>query len=175
MKKILILVFSTILFSACLNIDKQYKYKAMENMERLSIVGMMDDIYSENSPLSNIWISDSKNWDGKKRKVKLLNNKVKIVKNGKKYIIPYSNPNNYKDIFIYIYKNGVNITDGDFIAYIGKVQLDTGEIINIPPLHFEKYIYIQKTGMFGAFDSVGKIKSYSGTVEEYKKNGWIEE
>ena len=37
---------------------------------------------------------------------------------------------------IYIYQQGVIITD-DFKAYIGKVQLDDGTIIDIPPLSFK--------------------------------------
>ena len=45
---------------------------------------------------------------------------------------------------IYIYIKVVNIVNEDFLLYIGRVQLDNGEIVNIPPLHFKKYIYIQK-------------------------------
>ena len=47
-------------------------------------------------------------------------------------------------IYIRILKNGVNITDDEFVVYLGKIELDTGEIVNIPPLHFKKYIYISK-------------------------------
>jgi len=47
--------------------------------------------------------------------------------------------------------------------------------VNIPPLHFKKYIYIKKSGILAGFDPVGRFESYSGTLEEYKKNGWKEE
>ncbi|MHB9337324.1 hypothetical protein ACW0TN_01630, partial [Fusobacterium pseudoperiodonticum] len=113
-------------------------------------------------------------WDGKERKLKLLDNKIKIIKDGREYIIPYSDIENKKnDINIYI--KIVNIVNEDFLLYIGRVQLDNGEIVNIPPLHFKKYIYIKKSGVLAGFDPVGRFKSYSGTLEEYKKNGWKEE
>ncbi len=130
-------------------------------------------IYSENSSLSSIWISDSRNWDGKKRKLKLLDNKIKIIKDGREYVIPYSDIENKNDIYIYI--KIVNIINEDFLLYIGRVQLDNGEIVDIPPLHFKKYIYIIKSGILAGFDPMGIFESYSGTLEEYKKNGWKEE
>ena len=78
-------------------------------------------------------------------------------------------------IYIRIFKNGINITDDEFTAYIGKIQLDTGEVIDIPPLHFKKNIYITKGSVLNTVNPNGKIKQYYNTVEEYKKNGWKEE
>lgn len=73
-------------------------------------------------------------------------------------------------IYIRVFKNGVSITDGDFTAYIGKVQLDTGEIVDVPPLHFKKNIWIQKLRNPLAIASPNaKIDNFYGTVEEYKK------
>ena len=173
-KKIIVILFSILIFNACSMLDKQYSFSAIENIKGISIVGSPKNIYTENSSLSSIWISDSRNWDGKKRKIKLLDNKIKIIKDGREYIIPYSDIENKKnDINIYI--KIVNIINEDFLLYIGRVQLDNGEIVNIPPLHFKKYIYIKKSGILAGFDPVGRFKSYSGTLEEYKKNGWKEE
>ena len=173
-KKIIVIVFSILIFNTCSMLDKQYSFSAIEYIKGISIVGSPKNIYSENSSLSSIWISDSRNWDGKKRKLKLLDNKIKIIKDGREYIIPYSDIENKKnDINIYI--KIVNIINEDFLLYIGRVQLDNGEIVNIPPLHFKKYIYIKKNGILAGFDPVGRFESYSGTVEEYKKNGWKEE
>ena len=71
---------------------------------------------------------------------------------------------------IYIYKQGVIITD-DFKAYIGKVQLDDGTIIDIPPLSFKKNVYVESynpvTDTINAGGSGKEI--FSGTVENYKK------
>ena len=172
-KKIIVILFSILIFNACSMLDKQYSFSAIENIKGISIVGSPKNIYTENSSLSSIWISDSRNWDGKKRKLKLLDNKIKIIKDGKEYVIPYSDIENKNDIYIYI--KVVNIVNEDFLLYIGRVQLDNGEIVNIPPLHFKKYIYIKKSGILAGFDPVGRFKSYSGTLEEYKKNGWKEE
>ena len=172
-KKIIVIIFSVLIFNACSMVDKQYSFSAIEDIKGISIVGSPKNIYTENSSLSSIWISDSRNWDGKKRKLKLLDNKIKIIKDGKEYVIPYSDIENKNDIYIYI--KVVNIVNEDFLLYIGRVQLDNGEIVNIPPLHFKKYIYIKKSGILAGFDPVGRFKSYSGTLEEYKKNGWKEE
>jgi len=172
-KKIIVILFSILIFNACSMLDKQYSFSAIEDIKGISIVGSPKNIYTENSSLSSIWISDSRNWDGKKRKLKLLDNKIKIIKDGKEYVIPYSDIENKNDIYIYI--KVVNIVNEDFLLYIGRVQLDNGEIVNIPPLHFKKYIYIQKNGILAGIDPVGRFKNYSGTLEEYKKNGWKEE
>ena len=172
-KKIIVIIFSVLIFNACSMLDKQYSFSAIEYIKGISIVGSPKNIYTENSSLSSIWISDSRNWDGKKRKLKLLDNKIKIIKDGREYVIPYSDIENKNDIYIYI--KVVNIVNEDFLLYIGRVQLDNGEIVNIPPLHFKKYIYIKKNGILAGFDPVGRFESYSGTLEEYKKNGWKEE
>ena len=172
-KKIIVIIFSVLIFNACSMLDKQYSFSAIEYIKGISIVGSPKNIYTENSSLSSIWISDSRNWDGKKRKLKLLDNEIKIIKDGREYVIPYSDIENKNDIYIYI--KVVNIVNEDFLLYIGRVQLDNGEIVNIPPLHFKKYIYIKKSGILAGFDPVGRFKSYSGTLEEYKKNGWKEE
>ena len=135
-KKMIVIIFSVLFFNACSMLDKQYSFSAIEYIKGISIVGSPKNIYTENSSLSSIWISDSRNWDGKKRKLKLLDNEIKIIKDGREYVIPYSDIENKNDIYIYI--KVVNIVNEDFLLYIGRVQLDNGEIVNIPPLHFKK-------------------------------------
>ena len=99
-----------------------------------------------------------------------MNNSIILVKDGKEYIIPYSNSNNYEDIYIYIYKNGVNIINGDFIAYIGKVKLDTGEIINLPPLHFKKEILVENYNpILDTLNQNTTKKIFDGLMEDYEK------
>ena len=132
----IVIIFSVLFFNACSMLDKQYSFSAIEYIKGISIVGSPKNIYTENSSLSSIWISDSRNWDGKKRKLKLLDNEIKIIKDGREYVIPYSDIENKNDIYIYI--KVVNIVNEDFLLYIGRVQLDNGEIVNIPPLHFKK-------------------------------------
>ena len=72
-----------------------------------------------------------------------MDNKIKIIKDGREYVIPYSDIENKNDIYIYI--KSCKYSKWRFFYYIlGRVQLDNGEIVNIPPLHFKKYIYIKK-------------------------------
>lgn len=177
MKKILVIILSVLTFNACSMIDKQYKYYPIIENNKVYVTGYLNNQYYEYSPLSVLKIEDKKNGTHVNHKIKLLNNRIKIVKNGKEYIIPYSKSEDYDDIYIYIriFKNGINITDDEFTAYIGKIQLDTGEVIDIPPLHFKKNIYITKGSVLNTVNPNGKIKQYYNTVEEYKKNGWKEE
>ena len=65
---------------------------------------------------------------------------IKIIKDSKEYVIPYSKSKSDDDEYLYIniLKNDVNITDDEFVVYIGKIQLDTGEVKDIPPLNFKK-------------------------------------
>ena len=70
---------------------------------------------------------------------------------------------------IYIYKQGVVITD-DFKAYIGKVQLDDGTIIEIPLVSFKKNVYVESYNPVTDTINTGRKakKLFNGTVEDYK-------
>ena len=89
---------------------------------------------------------------------------IKIVSNGKEYVIT---PNSET---IHIYKQGVIITD-DFKAYIGKVQLDDGTIIDIPLLLFKKNVYVESYNpVTDTINAGARTKRlFNGTVEDYKK------
>ena len=176
-KKIIVIIFSVLIFNACSMIDKQYKYYPIIENNKIHIVGYLNNQYDENSPLSVLKIEDKKNGTHVNHKIKLLDSTIKIVKDGKEYIIPYSKLEDYDEIYIYIriLKNGVNITDDEFVVYLGKIELDTGEIIKLPPLHFKKYVYITKGSILNTINPNGKFDQYYNTVEEYKKNGWKEE
>ncbi len=176
-KKILTIIFSIFLFNACSIITKYYGYSYEEELPFVTISGNVLNENDENSPLDYFRIGDRRNGTYIEHKIKLLNNEVKIIKDNKEYVIPYSKSEDYDEIYLYIraYENGINIIDGDFVLYIGRMQLDTGKIVTIPPVHFKKSIYIEKRGISDCFDSVGRFESYSATVEEYKKNGWVEE
>ena len=169
-KKIIVIIFGILVFNACSVSNFYYSYYPVEEIETLAIKGTIKNDNSESSPLSSISIEDKRNLNGKKHKLTLLNNSIILVKDGKEYIIPYSNSNNYEDIYIYIYKNGVNIINGDFIAYIGKVKLDTGEIINIPPLHFKKEVLVEKYNpILDTLNQNTTEKIFDGPMEDYEK------
>ena len=71
---------------------------------------------------------------------------------------------------IYIYKQGVIITD-DFKAYIGKVQLDDGTIIDIPPLLFKKNVYVESYNpVTDTINAGARTKRlFNGTIDEYRE------
>ena len=169
MKKLLILIILLFL-TACTNIEYTYLSENYKS-NNISISASLEEFDNENSPLSYIWIYDLRNHFRNREKelyynVKILSSTVKINSNGKEYIIR-TEPNSDH---IYIYEQGVIIT-GDFTAYIGKVELDNGKIIDIPPLKFKKHILIEKySGLDDAFSKgIPRKEIFSGTVEDYKK------
>ena len=162
MKKILISFISLLVFTSC--VLHVYRFSSVNyNNNRISIsTGLVDD-QKENSPLDYIYIYDKRSNATEHHKIKILSPTIKIISNGKEYVIT---PNSET---IKVYKQGVVITD-DFKAYIGKVQLDDGTIIDIPPLSFKKTVYVERYSVISdTINAGGRGKEiFSGTVEEYK-------
>ena len=163
MKKILISLVSLLVFTSC--VLHVYSFTSTNyNNDKISIKANLVDEQKENSPLNYIYIYDKKSNATEHHKIKILSPTIKIVSNGKEYVIT---PNSET---IHIYKQGVVITD-DFKAYIGKVQLDDGTIIDIPPLSFKKTVYVERYSVISdTINAGGRGKEiFSGTVEDYKK------
>ena len=121
----------------------------------------------EKSPVEYIGVSDVRSNVNTPHNVKILSSTIKIIDcNNKEYIAKTNSNSGY----IHIYKQGVVITD-DFKAYIGKVQLDDGTIIDIPPLSFKKTVYVERYSVISdTINAGGRGKEiFSGTVEDYKK------
>ena len=137
MKSFLILIILMFL-TACTN-TRHYYYSENYKNNNISVSGNLVEFNDQNSPLNDIWILDLRDNYNEKHKAKILSSTIKIVSDGKEYIIK-TEPNSEH---IYIYKQGIIIT-GDFTAYIGKVELDNGKIIDVPPLKFKKHIYVEK-------------------------------
>ena len=162
MKKILISLASLLVFTSC--ILHEYRFTSINyNNNKISIKANLVEEQKENSPLDYIYIYDKRSNATEHHKIKILSPTIKIVSNGKEYVIT---PNSET---IKVYKQGVVITD-DFKAYIGKVQLDDGTIIDIPPLSFKKTVYVEKYSVISDTINTGRKakKIFSGTVEEYK-------
>ena len=165
MKKIFISLVSLLLFTSC--VLHVYRFTSVNyNNSKISISTGLVDAQKENSPLDYIWIYDKRDSSEKPHDVKILSSTIKIVSDGKEYIIA-TTPNSEN---IHINKQGVIITD-DFKAYIGKVQLDDGTIIDIPPLPFKKTVYVERYSVISdTINAGGRGKEiFSGTVEDYKK------
>jgi len=142
MKSFLVLII-LIFLTACTSARYDYYPENYKNSD-ISISASLIKILDGNSPLNYIRIYD------------LRNN--------------YRNNTKPDSDHIYVYDQGIIIT-GDFTAYIGKVQLDNGKIIDIPPLKFKKHIYVEKyNAVSDALNKGAQTKEiFSGTVEDYKK------
>ena len=163
MKKIFISLVSLLFFTSC--VLHVYRFTSINyNNDKISIKANLVDEQKENSPLNYIYIYDKKSNATEHHKIKILSPTIKIVSNGKEYVIT---PNSET---IKVYKQGVVITD-DFKAYIGKVQLDDGTIIDIPPLSFKKNVYVESYNpVTDTINAGARTKRlFSGTVEDYKK------
>ena len=165
MKKIFISLVSLLLFTSC--VLHVYRFTSVNyNNSKISISTGLVDAQKENSPLDYIWIYDKRDSSEKPHDVKILSSTIKIVSDGKEYIIA-TTPNSEN---IHIYKQGVVITN-DFKAYIGKVQLDDGTIIDIPLVSFKKKVYVERYSVISdTINAGGRGKEiFNGTVEDYKK------
>ena len=165
MKKILISLISLIILTACVSTRYSYYPVSSYGIKKVSISAGLVNAEDENSPVEYIGVSDVRSNVNTPHKVKILSSTIKIIDKNKEYIVK-TNPNSG---YIYTYKQGVVITD-DFKAYIGKVQLDDGTIIDIPPLSFKKTVYVEKYSVISdTINAGGRGKEiFSGTVEDYK-------
>ena len=166
MKKIFISLVSLLVFTSC--VLHVYRFTSINyNNDKISIKANLVDEQKENSPLNYIYIYDKKSNVTNHHEIKILSSTIKIVCKDKEYIIKNSSND---DGNIYVYKQGVVIRD-DFKAYIGKVQLDDGTIIDIPPLSFKKTVYVERYSVIlDTINAGGRGKEiFSGTVEDYKK------
>ena len=163
MKKIFISLVSLLLFTSC--VLHVYSFTSTNyNNDKISIKANLVDEQKENSPLNYIYIYDKRSNATEHHKIKILSSTIKIISNGKEYVIT---PNSET---IKVYKQGVVITD-DFKAYIGKVQLDDGTIIDIPPLSFKKNVYVESYNPVTDTINAGRRtkRLFNGTIEEYKE------
>ena len=166
MKKIFISLVSLLVFTSC--VLHVYRFTSVNyNNSRISISAGLVNSEDEKSPVEYIGVSDVRSNVNTPHKVKILSSTIKIIDSNNKEYIAKTNSNSG---YIHIYKQGVIITD-DFKAYIGKVQLDDGTIIDIPPLSFKKTVYVEKYSVISdTINAGGRGKEiFSGTIEDYKK------
>ena len=166
MKKIFISLVSLLVFTSC--VLRVYRFTSVNyTNSRISISAGLVNSEDEKSPVEYIGVSDVRSNVNTSHKVKILSSTIKIIDSNNKEYIAKTNSNSG---YIHIYKQGVVITD-DFKAYIGKVQLDDGTIIDIPPLSFKKTVYVERYSVISdTINAGGRGKEiFSGTVEDYKK------
>ena len=166
MKKIFISLVSLLVFTSC--VLHVYRFTSVNyNNSRISISAGLVNSEDEKSPVEYIGVSDVRSNVNTPHKVKILSSTIKIIDSNNKEYIAKTNSNSG---YIHIYKQGVVITN-DFKAYIGKVQLDDGTIIDIPPLSFKKTVYVERYSVISdTINAGGRGKEiFSGTIEDYKK------
>ena len=135
MKKYIIALISLFFLTACVfrNIP-EYEFTAKNYVnDKFFITAQLVNSQNENSPLDFIWLHDRRYSLNTPHKIKILSKKIKVVNNNKEYIV---SPIPTTEVIVF-YRNRIEITDS-FKIYIGKIQLDDGTIIEIPPLLFEK-------------------------------------
>ena len=167
MKKIFISLIFLIILTACVSTRYSYYPVSSYGIKKVSISAGLVNAEDEKSPVEYIGVSDVRSNVNTPHKVKILSSTIKIIDSNNKEYIAKTNSNSG---YIHIYKQGVVITD-DFKAYIGKVQLDDGTIIDIPPLSFKKTVYVEKYSVISDTINAGRKakKIFSGTVEDYNK------
>ncbi len=167
MKRAMMVIMATFLLIGCtvteyyyvgkpLNNDKDYR-----NYVTVSTSLGLDD-QNENSLIKVLRISDGKNTS-----IEILSPTIMVLYRNKKYTLRVDKK--YKNI-VHFLEQDVKI-NGEFIAYIGKVRLSNGKVLNIPPIKFNKYVHIFK---YNAVNDVlnkhePNKKIFSGTVEDFKK------
>ena len=167
MKKIFISLLFLIILTACVSTRYSYYPVSSYGIKKVSISAGLVNAEDEKSPVEYIGVSDVRSNVNTSHKVKILSSTIKIIDSNNKEYIAKTNSNSG---YIHIYKQGVVITD-DFKAYIGKVQLDDGTIIDIPPLSFKKTVYVERYSVISdTINAGGSGKEiFNGTVEDYKK------
>ena len=93
---LIILIFLT----ACTNTRYYYYYPENYKNSDISISASLVEFGKEDSALDYIWVLDLRDHYDERHDVKILSSKIKIINNGKEYIIK-TEPNS-EHIYIYI-------------------------------------------------------------------------
>ena len=124
----------------------------------------MKDETDERSPISLIEI-EPLNFAGlkKSKKVELLNEKISVEYNGKRYSLKVIDRT-----AVLPYREGIILKEGT-IVYFGKVKVDDKIIIDMPPVKLKQYLKVVKFNpVAGGLNIDTKKEIYSGPAEGYK-------
>ena len=108
---------------------------------------------------------DGKNTTEMTKLIRILNDKVKIINNGKEYLIDVDRDKSG----ISLYKRGIYIA-GDSIIYFGKVEINNKKIIEVPPLMLSEFVKVTTCNVASLtldaiIDKDTQKELYSGEVE----------
>ncbi len=170
MKKIIFLFLISFTLVSCNSIEIWNNYypflitQEEKKIEKIiSLYGDVENLSDENSYLERVRLLEKIKTP--KKGVKLLEPEI-VVETNQKYRLKNISKSNY----IEVYNQGVKVNDDIFTVYIGKVQLDNGEIIDLPPIKFKRYVYVYKINkLMDALNQDTKESLFEGTIEEYRE------
>ncbi|WP_022818948.1 hypothetical protein [Fusobacterium russii] len=165
MKRIIFLFIMILTLTNCKSIDIWSKYysfpttqKEREINKRIGFYGNVQDTSDLKSFLNYISMYEQK--ESTNEGIKILEPEI-VIEGDKKYIIK----NLDKDANIEVYEQGIRINNDMFTVHIGKVQLENGEIIDLPPIKFKRYVYVYKINNFlDALNQNTREDLFEGTI-----------
>ena len=129
----------------------------------IEFYGDIENVSDENSYLKKITLLEK--ITSPQKGVKFLEPEI-IIETNQKYRLKNINKSNY----IEVYNQEVKINSDTFTIYIGKIQLENGKIINIPPLKFKRYVQVYSINKFlDTLNQDTKKLLFSGTIDEYRE------
>ena len=135
-----------------------------ENLDKLiEFYGDVENTSDENSYLKEIKLLEK--ITNPVKGIKLLETEI-VIETNKKYILKNIDKSNC----IKVYNQGVKINSDTFTIYIGKIQLENGKIINIPPLKFKRYVQVYSIDkILDTLNQDTKKLLFNGTIDEYRE------
>lgn len=170
MKKIIFLFVMIFSFTNCASLEILSGYSVIlpknkeENLDRLiEFYGDIENTSDENSYLKEIKLLEKT--ANPVKGIKLLEAEI-VIETNQRYSLKNINKSNYVEV----YNQGVKINNDTFTIYIGKVQLENGEIVSIPSLKFKRYVQVYSINKI--LDTLNKDTKkilFSGTIDEYRE------
>ncbi len=167
MKKIALFLILLLMFSGCKKTYISYNYSgfSIKRMDKtLKFIGYLMNNEDNNSYVRSISIFES----GAQKRPTILTTPIKIITKNKEYRLKEKKGT----ITTYLlYENGVKINSDSFIVEFGKIKLENGQIIELPPIKFRKYVNSKRWNV--VWDALNQDtpteEIFQGTIEEYRE------
>ena len=171
MKRIIYSILISMFFISCKSIEiwnNYYQEKPLTTEQEkirkiITIHGNVLDVSDRTSYLNYISLFDTKK--STNEGVKILEKQVSL-KSDKEYVVNIEESSSH----IEVYKQGIGINTDEFTVHVGKVQLENGKIIGLPPIKFKRYVYVYKINkLMDTLNQDTKESLFEGTIEEYRE------
>ena len=170
MKKLIFLFVVIFILTSCTSIkvwNNYYPITIGQNEkvinETIELHGNVQNNSDLNSYLNYISLFERKETTNKG--IKFLEPEI-IIEGEQKYKIK----NQEKSSNLEILSQGIKINSDTFTIYIGKVRLEDGRIINLPPIKFKRDIDVYKINNFlDTLNQDTREDLFRGTIDEYRE------